>query len=61
MGVRRKFSRRGQRRHIAYPFLVADDAMQTDVHKALYPFYTTTKITHDTATVKKIRFVGTWQ
>jgi len=30
----------GQRRHFAYTFQVADDAMQTDVHKALYPFFT---------------------
>ena len=29
----------GQRRHFAYSFQVADDAMQTVVHKALYPFY----------------------
>ena len=28
-----------QRRNFAYPFLVADDAMQMDVHKTLYPFY----------------------
>jgi len=30
----------GQRRHFAYTFQVADDAMQTDVYKALYPFFT---------------------
>jgi len=30
----------GQRRHFAYTCEVADDAMQTDVYKALYPFYT---------------------
>jgi len=58
MGVRRNFSRGGQRRHIACPFQVADDAMQMDVHKALYLFYTTKKITHDTPTVTKMRFVG---
>ena len=41
MGVRRKFSRRVQRRHFAYPFQVADDAMQMDVHEMIYTFYTT--------------------
>jgi len=35
MRVRRKCSRREQRRHFAYPFQVADDAMQMDVHKTL--------------------------
>jgi len=30
----------GKRRHFAYTFQVADDTMQTDVYKALYPFYT---------------------
>jgi len=39
MGVRRNFSRGWQRRNFAYPFQVADDAMQMDVHKTLYPFY----------------------
>ena len=29
----------GQRRNCSYPFQVADDAMQLDVHKTLYPFY----------------------
>ena len=37
---------------------VADDAVQMDVHKALYPFYTAKKISHDTATVTKMRFLG---
>jgi len=32
--------------------------MQLDIHKALHPFYTTKKITHDTATVTKMRFAG---
>ena len=32
--------------------------MQMDVHKTLYPFYTTKKIPHVMATVAKIRFVG---
>jgi len=30
----------GQRRNFAHPFQVANDAMQMDVHKTLYPFYT---------------------
>jgi len=47
-----------QRRHFAYPLQVAIDAMQMDVHKTLYPFYTTKKIPHVTATVAKMRFVG---
>ena len=29
----------GGRRNFAYPFQVADDARQTDVHKTLYAFY----------------------
>jgi len=43
MGVRRNFSR-GQRRHFADHFQVADLAMQMDVHKKLFCFYTTKKI-----------------
>jgi len=38
MGVQRNFSGR-QRQNFAYPFQVADDAMQMDIHKTLYPFY----------------------
>jgi len=30
----------GKRRHFAYTFQFADDAMKTDVYKALYLFYT---------------------
>jgi len=38
---------------------IADDAMQMDVHKTLYPFYTTEKTPHVTVTItKKKRFVG---
>ena len=48
----------GQCRHIAYLFQVEADAMQRDVHKALYPFCTTKKIIHDTATVTKMCFIG---
>ena len=39
MGVRRYFSRGGQRRNFAYSFQVAGNAMQIDVQKSLYPFY----------------------
>jgi len=41
MDVRRNFFREGQSRPIAYPFQIADDAMQIGVHKRLYPLYTT--------------------
>jgi len=30
----------GKRRHFAYTFQVADDAMHTDDYKPLYPFFT---------------------
>jgi len=32
---------------------IADDAMQTDVHKTLYPFYTTKKMPNVTVTITK--------
>jgi len=32
----------GQHRHFAHTFQVVDDAMQTDVYRALYPFFTKT-------------------
>jgi len=51
MGIRRNFSRGGQSQHFAYPFQVVDDATQMDVHKMLYPFYTTKKMPNFTATV----------
>jgi len=37
---------------------IADDAMQMDVHKTLYPFYTTKKMPHVAVTITKKRFVG---
>jgi len=58
MGVRRNFSKGEQRQNFAYQFQVADDTMQMDVHKTLYPFYVTQKIHHVTVTNTKIRFVG---
>jgi len=36
-------------RNFVYTFQVVDDAVQTEVHKALYPFYTKTKLLHFTA------------
>jgi len=39
MGVRKKFSSGGQRRNFPYPFHVAYDTVQMDVHKTLHPFY----------------------
>jgi len=46
MGVRRKFSR-GVNVDISLSlFQVANDAMQMDLHKTPYPFYTTKKIPH---------------
>jgi len=33
------FPGEGQHRNFAYPFQVADDAMQMDVQKTLHPFY----------------------
>jgi len=37
---------------------IADDAMQMDVHKTPYPFYTTKKMPHVTVAITKKRFVG---
>ena len=37
---------------------IADDAMEMDVHKTLYPFYTTEKMPRVTVTITKKRFVG---
>jgi len=37
---------------------IADDAMQMDVQKTLYPFYSTKKMPHVTVTISKKRFVG---
>ena len=43
-GRPQKFFQKGQRRHFAYPFQVADDAIQLDVHKTFYSFYTIKKM-----------------
>ena len=50
MGVRRNFSRS---RHFAYLFQVVDDALQVDVYKTLYPFYTTKKMPYVMAIITK--------
>ena len=56
MGARRKFSR-GVKVDNLHPFQVADDAMQMNVHKTLYAFYTTKEMHQVTATASKMRFV----
>jgi len=53
-----KFFHGEQRRYFAYNFQVADDAMQMDLHKTLYPFHTTKKMTHVSVTITEMRFVG---
>jgi len=58
MGVGRNFSTARQSRHFVCPFQAADDTIQMGVHVRLYPFYTTKKMTHVTATVPTMRFVG---
>jgi len=51
MVVRRNFSRESVVDIFAYPFQVSDDVTQMDVHKMLYPFYTTKKMPNVLATV----------
>jgi len=43
---RKKFFQGGQSRQFAHSFQVADEAMQMNVDKTLYPFYTTKKMPH---------------
>jgi len=45
-GLPQIFFQGEQCRNFAYPFQVADDAEQIDVHKPLYPFSTTKKRLH---------------
>jgi len=49
------FQSGGKHRHFVYPFQVADDAMQMNIHKKLCPFYTTKKMPRVTVTVSKMR------
>ena len=46
-----------QRRHFAWPFQVANDAMQMDIHETLCPFYSTDKKPDVTAAVQKTHSV----
>jgi len=55
MGFRRNLSRR-ERRYFAYLFQVSDVAMQIDVHKTLYCFYTTKKIPPESTRSIRIYF-----
>jgi len=58
MGVRTNFSREGNVDN-AYPFQIADDAVQMDVHKTLYSFNTAKKMPPVLRQQsQKMRFVG---
>jgi len=48
MGVAKIFQGGGQHGHFVYLFLVAQVAMQMNVYKTLYCFYTTKKMPHET-------------
>jgi len=41
------FPGEAERRRFAYSFYVADDSIETDLHKTLYPFHTAKKIPHE--------------
>jgi len=58
MGVRKIFYRVGKVDILVVHFRVLTTQMQIDVHITLYLCYTTKIITHVTATVPKMRFVG---
>ena len=58
MGVRKYFSRVGKIDILVVHFRLLTIQMQIEVHITLYPYYTTKKMTHVTATVPKMRFVG---
>jgi len=58
MGVRKKFSRVGKVDILDVHFRLLTIQMQIDVDITLYPCYITKKMSHVTATVPKIRFVG---
>jgi len=45
-------------RHFAHSFQVADGAVQMDVNKMLYPFYSISQMPQVTLTVTEMRFVG---
>jgi len=58
MGVRKYFSRVEKVDILVVHFRLLTLQMQIDVHITLYPCYTTKKMTHITATVPKMRLVG---
>jgi len=58
MGIRKNFSRVGKVDILVVHFRLLTIQMQIDVHLTLYPCYTTKKMTHVTATVPKMRFLG---
>jgi len=58
MGVRKHFFRVGKVDILVVHFRLLTMQMQIDVHVTLYPCYTTKKMTHVTATVPKMCFVG---
>jgi len=58
MGVRKYFSRVDKVDILFVHFRLLTIEMQIDVHIKLYPCYTTKKMTHVTATVPKMRFIG---
>jgi len=58
MGVSKYFSRVGKVDILVVHFRLLTIQMQIDVHITHYPRYTTKKMTHVTATVPKMRFVG---
>jgi len=54
MGVHRNFCRGGNVNISLVLFQVANDAMQMDFHKTLYPFFTTKKIPHESTRSARI-------
>jgi len=58
MGVLKNFSRVGKVDILVVHFRLMTMQMQIDVHITLYACYSTKKMTHVTATVPKMRFVG---
>jgi len=58
MGVRKNFSRVDKVDILVFHFRLLTIQMQIDVHITLYSRYTTKKIIQVTATVPKMRFVG---
>jgi len=58
MGVSKNFSRVGKVDILVDHFRLLTTQMQVDVHITLYPCYITKKMAHVTATVPKLRFVG---